>query len=181
MFRLLNTVFRRPAFLLKMFAIWDYLKVTLWWEFLMLIWDYLKVTLWWVFLMLIFSRKWIEWLTIMLYFQLLHGAPKEVLSELYLDKKPEDYHFVNQGGVFEVSLWYLFFCYLLLLRFVILLLTNGLIKERLDLKGSLQVVKNVRFYSLLFGQVVASMYQPKSHFHWHEKLFWWAGLITVLL
>ena len=89
---------------------------------------------------------------------MLHGAPKEVLSELYLDKKPEDYHFVNQGGVFEVSLWYLFFCYLLLLRFVILLLTNGLIKERLDLKGSLQVVKNVRFYSLLFGQVVASMY-----------------------
>ena len=36
-------------------------------------------------------------------FQLLHGAPKEVLSELYLDKKPEDYHFINQGGVFEVS------------------------------------------------------------------------------
>ena len=43
-------------------------------------------------------------------FQLLHGAPKEVLSELYLDKKPEDYHFVNQGGVFEVSLCYFFSC-----------------------------------------------------------------------
>lgn len=37
------------------------------------------------------------------FYQLLHGAPKEVLSELYLDKKPEDYHFVNQGGVFELK------------------------------------------------------------------------------
>ena len=62
-----------------------------------------KLSLWWVFFMFCFFFQLVHWVFVII-FQLLHGAPKEVLSELYLDKKPEDYHFVNQGGVFEVSL-----------------------------------------------------------------------------
>ena len=42
-------------------------------------------------------------------------------------------------------------------------------------------VQKRQFYSLPFGQAVASMYYPTSHFNWPQYPFCLAGLITILL